>query len=120
MPQVRRTRSCQDSVNDDTAFVGTDNEDEIEEETTRCICGRQEYPGLPNNGSGTRKDNSNSESDPVSAPEDSTGWFIQCDTCKVWQHGGCVGITDESTSPEDYYCEQCRDDFHKVSTLSDG
>lgn len=38
--------------------------------------------------------------------------MIQCDTCKVWQHGSCVGIMDERDCPETYYCERCRPDLH--------
>ena len=92
-------------------------DEETEEEVTRCICGSQEYPGLP-----TASPDSSKKNDPNSSniSEDSTGWFIQCDNCKVWQHGGCVGIMDESTSPDEYFCEQCRSDLHKVMTTTNG
>lgn len=53
-------------------------------------------------------------------PEDGGGLFIQCDDCKVWQHGGCVGIMEEAMSPEEYFCEQCRNDLHKISTFATG
>lgn len=52
--------------------------------------------------------------------EDAGGLFIQCDVCKVWQHGGCVGIMEESKSPEEYFCEQCRKDLHKITTSANG
>jgi len=26
--------------------------------------------------------------------------FIQCDTCNVWQHGGCVGIWADEEAPD--------------------
>ena len=52
--------------------------------------------------------------------EDAGGLFIQCDVCKVWQHGGCVGIMDEAMSPEEYFCEQCRKDLHKIATSVTG
>ena len=52
--------------------------------------------------------------------EDTGGMFIQCDTCKVWQHGGCVGILNEEMSPEEYFCEQCRKELHKLATTSKG
>lgn len=120
-PQERRTRRSQDEVKDDEVHLsGADNEEDVEEEITRCICGNQEYPGLPNRGDDVPKDRMNADPDPVSISQDSTGWFIQCDMCKVWQHGGCVGITDESTSPEEYYCEQCRMELHQTSTLPNG
>ena len=40
--------------------------------------------------------------------------FIQCERCNVWQHGGCVGIMEEKDSPENYYCEECRPELHKI------
>lgn len=53
-------------------------------------------------------------------PEDAGGLFIQCDVCKVWQHGGCVGIMDEAMSPEEYFCEQCRKELHKIKLSTNG
>jgi hypothetical protein len=29
----------------------------------------------------------------------SQGLMIQCDTCKCWQHGPCVGLWGEKVSP---------------------
>ena len=116
-PQTRRTRSTQEDQKDDPSIAIEDEIDEEgEEEVTRCICGNQEYPGLP-----TANPDSAKKSDPNSTTaEDSTGWFIQCDNCKVWQHGGCVGIMDETTSPDEYFCEQCRKDLHQVMTTPTG
>ena len=115
----RRTRSTNDEPNNESTKnnketqndVHEEDEDE-EEEETRCICGQLEYPGLPVTSANNAKVRSQVDSDPIS--EDSTGWFIQCDECQVWQHGGCVGILDENESPEKYFCEQCRKDFHEV------
>lgn len=92
--------------------------DEVEVEVRRCICGNQEYPGLPVSSGDSSKRGAKGEQDPaaLAAP----GWFIQCDGCKVWQHGVCVGITDEATSPEEYFCEQCRKDLHKIATTVNG
>ncbi|KAF8429136.1 hypothetical protein EV426DRAFT_209822 [Tirmania nivea] len=67
-----------------------------DEEITRCICGFQEYQG---------------EDDQA---DTSDGLFIQCDKCHVWQHGFCVGITDNALAPDNYFCEQCRPNFHKL------
>lgn len=118
-PQSRRARSGQDDPKDEVPPIIDDkNDDEVEEEVTRCICGNQEYPGLPD--PDTAQIVSKVESDHTSFAEDSTGWFIQCDICKVWQHGGCVGIMDEATSPEEYFCELCRKDLHKVTTTANG
>lgn len=82
-------------------------EDEIVEdnEVTRCVCGNQDYPGPPI-----------VDDDAEDLSEDVGGLFIQCDSCSVWQHGGCVGIMDDSMTPENYYCEECRPDFHKIFT----
>ena len=117
--QLRRTRSSQDDTKDEELTgIDDENDEDIEEEVTRCICGNQEYPGLPDTDPTTTV--SKDESDPASFPEDTTGWFIQCDICKVWQHGGCVGIMDEVTSPEEYFCERCRKDLHKITITATG
>lgn len=50
--------------------------------------------------------------------EDMGNFFVQCNNCHVWQHGGCLGIPDESIIPDEYYCEKCRPDFHKVIKAS--
>ncbi|KAK4697934.1 hypothetical protein P7C71_g222, partial [Lecanoromycetidae sp. Uapishka_2] len=121
--QARRTRSGQDDTKDGaTNTIEGEHEDEGEgeEEITRCICGNQEYPGLPVSPSDDNKATSKSDSDPAVFAEDATGWFIQCDKCHVWQHGGCVGLLDETTSPEEYYCEQCHPDLHKITTNTNG
>lgn len=78
-----------------------------EEETTRCICGYQEYPGPPSD------DEDLAVGSDLQA-EDVGGLFIQCDKCKVWQHGGCVGIMEEKSVPENYFCEDCRKDLHNL------
>lgn len=67
-----------------------------DEEVTRCICGFQEYQGEDEHA------------------DTSDGLFIQCDKCSVWQHGFCVGITDNDMVPENYFCEKCRPDYHKL------
>ena len=89
-----------------------DNVDEAiadEEEVTRCICGHQDYPGPPL-----------SEAFNSSESDDAGGLFIQCDGCSVWQHGGCVGIIEESQSPDKYYCEECRPKMHENHTDTRG
>ena len=78
---------------------------EDEEEVTRCLCGQQEYPGPPL---------SEAYGASEAQTDDAGGLFIQCDGCSVWQHGGCVGIFDEATSPDKYYCEDCRPKQHEV------
>lgn len=80
---------------------------EDEEEVTRCLCGQPEYPGPPL---------SEAFSSTEVPSEDAGGLFIQCDGCSVWQHGGCVGIVEESQSPDKYYCEECRPRHHEVHT----
>lgn len=37
---------------------------------------------------------------------DNEGLMIQCDTCHVWQHAECVGVT-KANVPELYYCYRC-------------
>ncbi|KAK0943797.1 Histone deacetylase complex subunit [Friedmanniomyces endolithicus] len=74
-----------------------------EEDITRCICDQQEYPGPPLSEAFSGVD---------AQGDDAGGLFIQCDGCSVWQHGGCVGIIEESQSPDKYYCEVCRPKLH--------
>lgn len=93
--------------------MAEDDEGE-EEEVTRCVCRHAEYPGPPI----PLKDMATIGTEALA--EDAGGLFIQCDVCKVWQHGGCVGIMDEAMSPDNYYCEQCRPDLHKVLTGAKG
>ncbi|KAM0670392.1 hypothetical protein ACQRIU_000787 [Beauveria bassiana] len=70
----------------------SDEMQDEEDEAVRCICGSEDYPGRP----------------PVDGPdadlfasvdltaEDVTGFFVQCDVCKVWQHGASLlRITDK-------------------------
>ncbi|PNY28114.1 histone deacetylase complex subunit cti6, partial [Tolypocladium capitatum] len=94
---------------------GSDDLQDEEDEAVRCICGSEDYPGRP----------------PVEGPdadffaaieltEDVTGFFVQCDICKVWQHGACVGIFSAESSPEEYFCEQCRKNLHKIHTAING
>lgn len=126
-PLIHRTRSSQDEIKDDIRIAPEDEEDEEgEDEVTRCICGHLEYPGMPIPVDDSPKINSKGidVSDPSAAPttlpEDAGGLFIQCDVCKVWQHGGCVGIMDEAMSPDEYFCERCREDLHKITTAANG
>ena len=126
-PQSRRTRSSQE---DTKVGVVTnhieDDDEEGEEEVTRCICGNLDYPGMPvpagdNTKSGPKVTTmSGLAASSNVLPEDTGGMFIQCDICKVWQHGGCVGIMEEAMSPDEYFCEQCRKDLHKITTSVNG
>ena len=46
--------------------------------------------------------------------EDPNEAFIGCETCMVWQHNICMGIsTFDDEIPESYWCEQCRPEDHK-------
>ncbi|KAI9861054.1 MAG: hypothetical protein M1813_005483 [Trichoglossum hirsutum] len=113
---------------------GEEDEEEEEEEITRCVCGNQDYPGPPVpiteqsievdvDPKSNIKDEANLDLSMTTSdvPSDEYGGlFIQCDMCKVWQHGGCVGIWDQSTSPEEYFCEQCRRDLHKITIGMNG
>ncbi|QQK43297.1 Transcriptional regulator (Cti6), putative [Penicillium digitatum] len=121
LPHTRQRQRAHDDDDDPPREEDEDDLDDDEEEVTRCLCGQQEYPGLPFSrrealGRGTIKLESGQvptdPSDPMS--DDIGSMFIQCDLCKVWQHGGCVGIMDEATSPDEYFCEECRKDLHKI------
>ena len=125
----RRTRSSHEEIKDaNTTTPGDEEEEDVEEEeeeVTRCICGQTDYPGLPSPTQDlfkqrTKKEDGASSASPEILPDDAGGMFIQCDVCKVWQHGGCVGILDDAAVPDEYFCEQCRKDLHKVATSPSG
>ena len=132
-PQTRQRRA-RGGENEDaiqTLSDGDDEEDVVneEEEITRCLCGQQEYPGLPfsrrealgrHDGKWRGKDDLGLKDAPDPLSDEIGSMFIQCDSCKVWQHGGCVGIMDEDMSPDEYFCEQCRKDLHKITNEPDG
>ncbi|KAF2197626.1 hypothetical protein GQ43DRAFT_475287 [Delitschia confertaspora ATCC 74209] len=115
-PLTRRRTREQDNGEDGTTKVEDDLDDDIaeEEEITRCVCGQLEYPGPPSDTGKSRDGQLPSVTDSDTQIDEAGGLFIQCDICKVWQHGGCVGIMDEATSPEEYFCEECRKDLHKL------
>ncbi|KAL0569803.1 Histone deacetylase complex subunit [Marasmius crinis-equi] len=65
-------------------------EEEEEQGITRCVCG------------------STGEDDP-----DAGEFMVQCEICKVWQHGLCMGFdSEDQLHDDDYYCEQCRPEMH--------
>lgn len=76
---------------DEELEVVEEEEDEEEEDgETRCICGEID-------------------------PPDDSGLYIQCESCSVWQHGYCVGITEgEDSSLDKYWCEQCKPELHNL------
>ncbi|OCT50421.1 hypothetical protein CLCR_07432 [Cladophialophora carrionii] len=93
-----------------------DEENDIEaadEEITRCICGQAEYPGPPF--ALVRR-----LVGPDDSVEETGNFFVQCDNCGVWQHGGCMGIIDEVFLPDEYFCEQCKPELHKIVRSSSG
>lgn len=124
MRQTRRQKREQDTQpeqpvpadpeeDDDDPDADADADGDGGDDITRCICRRELYPGPPVPLGATSK-----SFDAVD--EEAGGLFISCDSCKVWQHGGCVGIMDQATTPENYYCEQCRSDLHKVMQCAKG
>ncbi|GME46333.1 Zinc finger PHD-type protein [Neofusicoccum parvum] len=115
-PTTRRRTRAQDIEEEEAAKMDEELDEEVgddEEETTRCICGYQEYPGPPSD------DEDLAVGSDLQA-EDVGGLFIQCDKCKVWQHGGCVGIMEEKAVPENYFCEECRKDLHNLLSSPKG
>ncbi|CAA9956902.1 hypothetical protein CFE70_000484 [Pyrenophora teres f. teres 0-1] len=117
-PLTRRRTREHDNDEDESAKLDDELDEDIaeEDEVTRCVCGYQEYPGQP---SDAGKPGS-ALVDPDTQADELGGLFIQCDVCKVWQHGGCVGIMDEAASPDEYFCEECRKDLHKVTASPKG
>ncbi|KAF9450436.1 hypothetical protein P691DRAFT_789233 [Macrolepiota fuliginosa MF-IS2] len=82
--------------------------EEEEQGITRCVCG--------SNGTSTPP------LLPLIAPlipclgedeADAGEFMVQCETCKVWQHGLCMGYeSEDQVHDADYYCEQCRPELH--------
>jgi len=95
-----------------------------EDEAVRCVCGNEEYQGPPpldeDSKHGFKHAFGLESFFSADVTDDTAGLFVQCDVCKVWQHGGCVGIMTEESSPDEYFCEKCRDDLHKLWTASNG
>ncbi|KAI0775841.1 hypothetical protein BD413DRAFT_531981 [Trametes elegans] len=40
--------------------------------------------------------------------EDAGEFMAQCEECKAWQHGVCMGYAETELVPQHYFCEQCR------------
>lgn len=125
----RRTRGHvddRDKTSSHMESIEMNGEDDIQEddESVRCICGFDDYPGPPPLDEDTKHGIKDTiDADPIFTTElsdDTAGFFVQCDVCKVWQHGACVGIMTEEASPDEYFCEQCRKEFHKIYTASNG
>lgn len=134
-PPTRRTRSGHEDIkvhlkheketenNDNGVAVAeaADEEEDEEEEVTRCVCGQAEYPGLPipvQEQLKLQAKQTDPEYELQAINDEIGGLFVQCDICKVWQHGGCVGILNDTA--DDYFCEQCRKDLHKTLTAPNG
>nr|3KQI_A Chain A, PHD finger protein 2 [Homo sapiens] len=50
-------------------------------------------------------------------PYDVTRFMIECDACKDWFHGSCVGVEEEEAPDIDiYHCPNC-EKTHGKSTL---
>ncbi|CAA7261618.1 unnamed protein product [Cyclocybe aegerita] len=77
----------------DTADAEGQPQDPVDEEEeqgiTRCVCG-------------------SAEDDP-----DAGEFMVQCEGCKAWQHGLCMGYqSEDQLHDDDYYCELCKPDLH--------
>ena len=118
-PPPRRTRSSHEDTKPETILPAEEvEEDEGENDVTRCVCGRDVYPGSPFAKERAKERSASKGRDPALGPD---CVFIQCDTCKVWQHGPCVGMPDDSDADSvEYFCEECRPELHKVSKNSSG
>ncbi|KAI1732700.1 PHD-finger domain-containing protein [Ditylenchus destructor] len=88
-PQVKAKRSNrrsqqapkveEKSSKDDRSIIIAHVDDwEGEEYTTRCLCGM----------------------------DHNDDFMIECERCKVWQHGVCMGVTNKNV-PSAYFCEEC-------------
>ncbi|TVY48548.1 putative histone deacetylase complex subunit [Lachnellula occidentalis] len=99
---------------DEVEMDDTEDSDAVREAHTYLLdSGFEEYPGPPQ----LEEDVKEGIEEPIIAvaemSEDGAGLFLQCDNCKVWQHGCCVSIMSEEQSPDEYFCEECRPNLHK-------
>ncbi|KAG6832591.1 hypothetical protein H0H92_014427 [Tricholoma furcatifolium] len=82
--------SVSDNVVEPSPNPPPDVAEEEEQGITRCVCG------------------STGEDDP-----DAGEFMVQCETCKVWQHGLCMGFeSEDQLYDDDYYCEECKPELH--------
>ncbi|KAK3943150.1 putative histone deacetylase complex subunit cti6 [Diplogelasinospora grovesii] len=109
---------------DSYEMAAGDDDLQDEDEAVRCICGYDDWPGPPPLDEDSRHNPKDANGiDPIfvtSVTDDAAGFFVQCDICKIWQHGACVGIMTEESSPDEYFCEECRRDLHKIYTARNG
>ncbi|KAG5648481.1 hypothetical protein DXG03_003092 [Asterophora parasitica] len=88
--QVTLETTPVDEAADTTHNPAPDVPEEEEQGITRCVCG------------------STGEDDP-----DAGEFMVQCETCKVWQHGLCMGFeSEDQLHDDDYYCEECKPEMH--------
>jgi hypothetical protein len=87
-PKAQNSKSSAEPTPGPSEGEGEGGEDE---EIIRCICGEYEEE------------------------EDVERDMICCDKCAAWQHNDCMGLTfTKGQEPDQYYCEQCRPENHKV------
>ncbi|KAK7985216.1 hypothetical protein PG988_002838 [Apiospora saccharicola] len=88
----------------DMANTSDDNEIQEDDEAVRCVCGFEDYPGPPPLDEDTKshalKDSIDLEPIfSIDITEDLGGFFVQCDTCKVWEHGLCSKVLHIPSHP---------------------
>lgn len=103
-------------------MVNASDEIQEDDEAVRCICGYDDYPGPPPLDPEMKqaRDADSIVFTGLDVTDDISGFYVQCDICKVWQHGACVGIMTEESSPDEYFCEKCRKDLHKIHKATNG
>ncbi|KAJ4298616.1 Histone deacetylase complex subunit [Collariella sp. IMI 366227] len=87
-----------------TDVANGDGDVQEEDEAVRCVCGNEEYQGPPPFEEDSKHGFKHFDLDPffsADVTDDTAGLFVQCDVCKVWHHGGCVGIMTEESSPDE-------------------
>ncbi|TEB37656.1 hypothetical protein FA13DRAFT_1761907 [Coprinellus micaceus] len=112
-PSVTSNGSAQGASNGKSKRKGKDKdkpaEEQVEEEATEPHAGEGEVAAGDEEEQGiTRCVCGSTEDDP-----DAGEFMIQCEGCKVWQHGPCMGfMTEDQVDDDDYYCEQCKPELH--------
>lgn len=101
----------------------------IRQEVVRCICGKTHIePLIDNAKTKTHSNDTSSNNTTTTTPtainpnsnladptqpvtnDNVSEAVIQCESCMVWQHARCVGLTSVDSIPEQYYCDLCDPD----------
>ena len=105
---------------------GTDSSDEADKDAGNPEAASQEVTGESDASNGSKDDAADPKMPKSSSSEDQlfcicrrpeSDFMIQCDRCKEWYHGNCIGVTKRKAKLLDtYICEGCRENSTEESS----